>query len=163
MDWILLNWENTVCSPDGDSSTGVGLCFPLKLHAGGSDFRLWWFQLKDFSIDQMVRAWCFGCCQAHQGLLVGFLLLRYSVLFIVESLSLLYLIFIATNQRVVAAKRQQRGLVAVTIRGSVLFYSSAIWRPDFRSVNREFRYLYGVDSIELKTLFYRWKMCRNHH
>ena len=33
---------------------------------------------------------------------------------------------IATNQRVVAAKRQQRGLVAVTIRGSVLFYSSAI-------------------------------------
>ena len=35
-------------------------------------------------------------------------------------------IFIATNQRVVAAQRQQRGLVAVTIRGSVLFYSSAI-------------------------------------
>ena len=33
---------------------------------------------------------------------------------------------IATNQRVVAAKRQQRALVAVTIRGSVLFYSSAI-------------------------------------
>ena len=33
---------------------------------------------------------------------------------------------IATNQRVVAAKRQQRGLVAITIRGSVLFYSSAI-------------------------------------
>ena len=35
-------------------------------------------------------------------------------------------ILIATNQRVVAAQRQQRGLVAVTIRGSVLFYSSAI-------------------------------------
>ena len=35
-------------------------------------------------------------------------------------------IIIATNQRVVAAQRQQRGLVAVTIRGSVLFYSSAI-------------------------------------
>ena len=33
---------------------------------------------------------------------------------------------IATNQRVVAAQRQQRGLVVVTIRGSVLFYSSAI-------------------------------------
>ena len=31
--------------------------------------------------------------------------------------------FIATNQRVVAAKRQQGGLVAVTIRGSVLFCS----------------------------------------
>ena len=29
--------------------------------------------------------------------------------------------FIATNQRVVAAQRQQRGFVAVTIRGSVLF------------------------------------------
>ena len=37
-----------------------------------------------------------------------------------------FVYFIATNQRVVAAQRQQRGLVAVTIRGSVLFYSSAI-------------------------------------
>ena len=55
------------------------------------------------------------------------------------------------------------GLVAVTIRGSVLFYSSAIWRPDFCSVKTEFRYLYGVDSIELRTLFYLWKMCRDHH
>ena len=35
----------------------------------------------------MVEAWCFGCCQAHQGLPVGFLLLRYSVLCTVESLS----------------------------------------------------------------------------
>ena len=70
---------------------------------------------------------------------------------------------IATNQRVVAAQRQQRGLVAVTIRGSVLFYSSAIWRPNFHSVKTEFRYLYGVDSIELRTLFYLWKMCRDHH
>ena len=43
----------------------------------------------------MVGAWCFGCCQAHQGLPVGFLLLRYSVLFTVESLSLLYLLFIS--------------------------------------------------------------------
>ena len=33
---------------------------------------------------------------------------------------------IATNQRVFAAQRQQLGLVAVTIRGSVLFHSSAI-------------------------------------
>ena len=31
-------------------------------------------------------------CQAYQGLHVGFLLLRYSVLFNVESLSLLYLL-----------------------------------------------------------------------
>ena len=36
----------------------------------------------------------FGCCQAHRGLPVGFLLLQYSVLFTVESLSLLYLLFI---------------------------------------------------------------------
>ena len=43
----------------------------------------------------MVGAWCFGCCQADRGLPVGFLLLRYSVLFTVESLSLLYLFFIS--------------------------------------------------------------------
>ena len=35
-------------------------------------------------------------------------------------------VLIATNQRVVAAQWQRQGLVAVTIRGSVLFYSSAI-------------------------------------
>ena len=34
-------------------------------------------------------------CPAHRGLLVGFLLVRYSVLFTVESLSLLYLLFIS--------------------------------------------------------------------
>ena len=44
---------------------------------------LWRFQLKDLSIDEMVGAWCFGCCQTHRGLPVGFLLLRYSVLFTV--------------------------------------------------------------------------------
>ena len=42
------------------------------------------------------------------------------------TLEIVFIVLIATNQRVVAAKRQQRGLVAVTIRGSVLFYSSAI-------------------------------------
>ena len=36
-----------------------------------------------------------GCCQAHRGLPVGFLLLRHSVLFTVESRSLLYLLFIS--------------------------------------------------------------------
>ena len=55
---------------------------------------LWRFRLKDLSIE-MVGAWCFGCCQAHQGLPVEFLLLRYSVLCTVESLSLLYLLFIS--------------------------------------------------------------------
>ena len=34
-------------------------------------------------------------CQALRGLPVGFLLLRYSALFTVESLSLLYLFFIS--------------------------------------------------------------------
>ena len=32
---------------------------------------LWRFRLKDLSIDEMVGAWCFECCQAHQGLPVG--------------------------------------------------------------------------------------------
>ena len=35
------------------------------------------FRIKDLSIDEMVGAWCFGCCQAHRGLPVGFLLLWY--------------------------------------------------------------------------------------
>ena len=56
---------------------------------------LWRFRLKDLSFDEMVGAWCFGCCQAHWRLPVGFLLLQYSVLFTVESLSLLYLLFIS--------------------------------------------------------------------
>ena len=55
---------------------------------------LWWFRLKDLSVDEMVGAWCFGCCQAHWGLPVVFLLLRYSVLYTDESLSLLYHLFI---------------------------------------------------------------------
>ena len=34
-------------------------------------------------------------CRAHRGLPVGFLLLGYSVLFTIESVSLLYLLFIS--------------------------------------------------------------------
>ena len=45
---------------------------------------LWWFRLKDLSIDEMVGAWYMAVCQAHRGLPVGFLLLRYSVLFTVR-------------------------------------------------------------------------------
>ena len=37
----------------------------------------------------------FDCCQAHRGVPVGFLLLRYSVLFTDASLSLLCLLFIS--------------------------------------------------------------------
>ena len=84
------------------------------------------------------------------------------ICFVCNAWCLLLILFIATNHRVAAAKRQQRELVAVTIRGSVLFYSSAIWTSDFRSVKREFRYLYGVDLDISKTLFYRWKMYIDH-
>ena len=28
---------------------------------------LWWFRLKHFSIDEMVRAWCFGCLSGPPG------------------------------------------------------------------------------------------------
>ena len=57
---------------------------------------LWRFRLKDLSIDEMVGAWCFDCfCQAHRGLPVRFLLLLYTALFTVESLSLLYLLVIS--------------------------------------------------------------------
>ena len=56
------------------------------------------------------------------------------------------------------SQQQQRRLVAITIRGFALFYSSAIQKPDFYPVTK-FRYLYGVHLIELRTLFYHWKMC----
>ena len=58
--------------------------------------RLYIFRFYDgpnLSIDEMIGTWCFGCCQAHPGLPVGFLLLQYSVLYNFESLSLLYLLF----------------------------------------------------------------------
>ena len=50
---------------------------------------LWWFRLKDLSIDEMVGAWCFCCLSGPLGFL------RFWVVFTVESLSLLYLLFIA--------------------------------------------------------------------
>ena len=51
---------------------------------------LWRFRLKDLSIDEMVGPDTLAVCRTHGGLPVGFLLLRYSLLFTVESLSLLY-------------------------------------------------------------------------
>ena len=71
------------------------LAFLFNCTPGVARQTLWRFRLKDLSIDELVGAWCFGCCQAHQGLPDGFLLLQYSVLFAVESLSLLYLLFIS--------------------------------------------------------------------
>ena len=51
--------------------------------------------LKDLSIDEMVGPDALAVCLALRGLPVGFLLLRYSVLFTVESISLLYLLVIS--------------------------------------------------------------------
>ena len=43
---------------------------------------LWRFRLKYFSIDEMVGAWCFGCCQVHRVLPIVFLLcIQFYVLF----------------------------------------------------------------------------------
>ena len=52
-------------------------------------------RLKKCSMGEIVQARCFGCCQAHWGLPVWFLLPWYSGLFTVESLLLLYLFFIS--------------------------------------------------------------------
>ena len=56
---------------------------------------LWRFWCQDLSIEEMVGAWCCGCCQAHRGSPAGFPLHWYSVLFTVESVSLLNLLFIS--------------------------------------------------------------------
>ena len=56
---------------------------------------LWRFWLKDLPIDEMVGPDALAVCLAHRGLPIGFLLLRYSVLFTVESFSLLYLLVIS--------------------------------------------------------------------
>ena len=52
------------------------------------------FRLKYLSIDEMIGIWCYCWCQVHRDLPVGFLLLQYSVLYTVESLSFLYLLFV---------------------------------------------------------------------
>ena len=56
---------------------------------------LWRLWLKALSIDEMVVHDALTVSRAQGGLPVGFLLLRYSVLFTVESLSLLYLLVIS--------------------------------------------------------------------
>ena len=80
----------------GQPNYGWQLCFPLQLHAGRSDFRLYdGSDLKTYLL--MIfggGADALAVCRAHRGLPVGFLLLQYSVLFTVEPLSLLYLLVI---------------------------------------------------------------------
>ena len=75
---------------------GWQLCFPLLLHTGGSDFRLYdGSDLKTYLLMRWEGPDALAVCRAHRGLPVGFLLLRYSVKFTVESLSLLYLLVIS--------------------------------------------------------------------
>ena len=52
-------------------------------------------QLQNLSIDERVGALCCVCGWAHWWLTVGFLLLRYSVVCTVESLSLFDLLFVS--------------------------------------------------------------------
>ena len=80
----------------GQPNHGWQLCFPLKLHAGGSDFRLYGKSgLKDLSIDKMVGACCFGCLSFPTGFTCWIFLLRYSGLLLLSPylcfISLLYL------------------------------------------------------------------------
>ena len=75
---------------------GWWLCFPLWLHAGGSDFGL--YDGSDLGTCLLMRWWGPGAlavCRARRGLPVGFLLLRYSVWFAVGSLSLLCLLVVS--------------------------------------------------------------------
>ena len=75
---------------------GWQLCFPLLLHAGGLDFRLYdGSDLKTYLLMRWLGPDALAVCLAHRGLPVGFLLLRYSVSFTVESLSLLYLLVLS--------------------------------------------------------------------
>ena len=70
------------CTPVGRTSDSM-----IRLH-DGSDLKTY----------LLMRWWgpdALAVCRAHQGLPVGFLLLEYSVLFTVESLSLLYLLVIS--------------------------------------------------------------------
>ena len=77
----------------GQPNHGWQLCFLLKLHAGGWDFRLYdGSDLKTYLLKRWQGADDLADCQAHLGLPVAFPLLQHSVLFTVESLSLLYLL-----------------------------------------------------------------------
>ena len=68
------------CMLGGRPGRGWRLCFPLWLHAGGSDFRL--CGGSDLGTCLLVGWWGPGAldvCLARRGLPVGFLLLRCSV------------------------------------------------------------------------------------
>ena len=67
------------------------------------------------TIDERVVAGSCVCCQAHRGLTVGFLLLRYSVVCTYESLSL----FLSAFHTPVLKKRSYHGM-ALSVRPDVL-------------------------------------------
>ena len=70
----------------GQPNLGWQLCFPLKLHACGSDFGLYdGTDLKTYLLVRWQGPDALTVCQAHCGIPVGFLSLQYSVLFTVES------------------------------------------------------------------------------
>ena len=70
----------------GQPNLGWQPCFPLKLHADGSDFRLYdGTDLKTYLLVRWQWPYALTVCQAHWGIPVGFLLLQYSVLFTAES------------------------------------------------------------------------------
>ena len=67
-----------------------------KCDSGGSDFRFYdGSDLKTYLLMRWYWPGFLAVCRAHRGLPVGFLLLQYSVLFTVESFSLLYLLVIS--------------------------------------------------------------------
>ena len=79
----------------GQPNHGWQLCFPFYLHAGGSGFRLYdGSNLKTFLFDKMLGPDALAVVRPTGVYPFEFLLLRYSVLLTVESLSLLYLLFI---------------------------------------------------------------------
>ena len=57
----------------GQPNHCLQLCFPLKLHADGSDFRLYdCSDLKTFLLMRWYRPDALAVCRAHRGLPVGF-------------------------------------------------------------------------------------------
>ena len=61
----------------GQANHGWHLCFPLELHVGGSDFRLYdGSDLKTYLLIIWLGPDALAVCRANRGLPVGFLLLR---------------------------------------------------------------------------------------
>ena len=79
------SWD---CYDHSDEEFCCELCFPLLLHAGGSDFKL--YDGSDLKTYLLIRLYGPGALAGVRP--TGFFLLQYSVLLTVESSSLLYLL-----------------------------------------------------------------------